>query len=122
MGRLLLSIVLGLFAPVVAFMGAEVVEVPGQNPIRERVVGGLAVALYLAICQFLVTPRGSRKLGANWPTMVALGAPLLALFVVAQANDRGAHGIDRARRDVGLDWIGPRVKKLRRTSDGGHNC
>jgi hypothetical protein len=91
-GRLLLSIVLGLFAPVVAFMGAEVVEVPGQNPIRERVVGGLAVALYLAICQFLVTPRGSRKLGANWPTMVALGAPLLALFFVAQAKDLWERG------------------------------
>jgi len=86
-GRLLLSIVLGLFAPVVAFMGGELVEVPGQNPIRERVVGGLAVALYLAVCQFLVTPRGSRKLGANWPTMVALGAPLLALSFVADAKD-----------------------------------
>jgi hypothetical protein len=86
-GRVLLSVVLGLFAPIVAFMGAEAFEVPGQNPIQEKVAGSLAVALYLAICQFLVTPRESRKPGANWPTMVALGAPLLALSFIAEAKD-----------------------------------
>ncbi len=87
MGRILLSIVLGLFAPVVAFMAAAIVEVPGQNPIQERVAGSLAVAIYLAICQFLVTPRESRKPGANWPSMVALGAPLLVLSFIAEAKD-----------------------------------
>lgn len=87
MGRLLLSIVLGLFAPVVAFMAAAMVEVPGQNPIQEPVAAGIAVAIYLAICQFLVTPRESRKLGANWPIMLALGAPLLAMSFIAQAKD-----------------------------------
>lgn len=87
MGRILLSIVLGLFATVVAFMAAAMVEVPGQNPIQERVAGSLAVAIYLAICQFLVTPRESRKPGANWPSMVALGAPLLVLSFIAEAKD-----------------------------------
>lgn len=87
MGRILLSIVLGLFAPVVAFMAGSMVEIPGQNPIQERVAGSLAAALYLAICQFLVAPRESRKPGANWPTLVALGAPLLALSFIAEAKD-----------------------------------
>jgi hypothetical protein len=86
-GRILLSIVLGLFAPVVAFMAAAMVEVPGQNPIQERVAASLAAALYLVICQFLVTPRESRKPGANWPSMVALGAPLLVLSFIAEAKD-----------------------------------
>jgi len=86
-GRFLLSIVLGLFAPVVAFMAAALVEVPGQNPIQERVAGSLAAALYLAICQFLVTPREKRTLSANWPTMIALGAPLLASSFIAGAKD-----------------------------------
>ena len=87
MGRILLSIVHGLFAPIVAFMAAAMVEVPGQNPIQERVAGSLAAALYLAICQFLVTPREKRTLSANWPTMIALGAPLLASSFIAEAKD-----------------------------------
>jgi len=86
-GSVLLSIVLGLFAPVVAFMGAEAFEVPGQNPVQERVAGSLAAALYLAICQFSLTPRESRKPGANWPSMVALGVPLLVLCFIAEAKD-----------------------------------
>jgi hypothetical protein len=92
-GRILLSIVLGLFAPVVAFMAAAMVEVPGQNPIQEPVAGGIAVAIYLAICQFLVTPRGKRTLSANWPTMVAMGAPLVAVCLIALAKGRGFRGL-----------------------------
>ncbi len=87
MERILLSIVLGLFAPVAAFMGAAAFEVPGQNPIRERVAGGIAVAIYLAACEFLVAPRGSRRAGVRWPTVLALGAPLLAALLVADATD-----------------------------------
>jgi hypothetical protein len=86
-GRILLSIVLGLFAPLVAFMAAEMVEVPGQNPIQEPIAAGIAVAIYLAICQFLVTRREKRTLSANWPTMIALGAPLLASSFIAEAKD-----------------------------------
>ena len=87
MGRILLSIVLGLFAPVVAFMAAAMVKVAGQNPIAGTCSRESRSALYLAICQFLVTPRESRKPGANWPSMVALGAPLLVLSFIAQAKD-----------------------------------
>ncbi|HVN77256.1 MAG TPA: hypothetical protein VMT19_13140 [Thermoanaerobaculaceae bacterium] len=87
MGRILLAIVLGLFAPFVAFMGGAVFEVPGQNPIQERLAGGIAAAAYLAACQFLVAPRASRGSGARWPTILALGAPLLVAFLVAEARD-----------------------------------
>ncbi len=87
MGRILLSIVLGLFAPVTAFLAAGAVEIPGQNPIRERVAGSIAAAIYLAACRFLVAPRGSRKSGATWPTALALGAPLLASALLADARD-----------------------------------
>ena len=89
MGRILLSIVLGLFAPFVAFMAAALVEVPGQNPPQERIAAGLAAFLYLAICQFLVTRRDNRRPAANWPTMVALGVPLLLLASVADARNLG---------------------------------
>ena len=89
MGRILLSIVLGLFAPVVAFWAGAMVEVPGQNPIQEPIAASIAAAVYLATCQFLVTPRESRKLGANWPTMAAMGATLVAVCVVALAKGRG---------------------------------
>jgi len=88
-GRILLSIVLGLFAPVVAFMAAAMVEVPGQNPIQEPVAAGIAVAIYLAICQFLVTPREKRTLSANWATMIAMGASLAAVCLFALAKGRG---------------------------------
>jgi hypothetical protein len=63
-------------------MGASPFEVVGQNSIKEVVAGSLAVALYLAFCQFLVVARGSRRLGAKWPTLVAMAAPLLAAVVL----------------------------------------
>lgn len=82
MRRVLLSIFLGLFSPFVFIMGASPFEVVGQNSIKEIVAGSLAVALYLAICQFFVAPRGSRRLGAKWPTLVAMTAPLSVAVVL----------------------------------------
>jgi len=89
MRRVLFSFVLGLLSPFVGILGASPFEVPGQNPIRERVAGGLAVALYLALCQFLVAPRESRRLGAKWPTMVAMAASLLAMCLLIVASEGG---------------------------------
>jgi hypothetical protein len=86
--RVPLAIVLGLFAPVVAFMGAALVEVPGQNRVCESLVGGLAVAVSLAICQPMVAPRGSRGLRRSWPAMAALGGPAVVMaLVVAFGED-----------------------------------
>ena len=90
MGRIVLSIVLGLFAFVVSLMVGELLGVPGQNTIREILGASLAGALYLAVSQFFVAPRGSRRLGPKWPTMVAMVAPLLAmrLLVIVGEGDR----------------------------------
>jgi hypothetical protein len=89
MGRVLLSIVLGLAAPFVLILGASPFEVPGQNSIKEIVAGSVTVALYLAVCQFLVAPRESRRLGAKWPTMVAMAASLLAVCLLIVALEGG---------------------------------
>lgn len=105
MGRILLAIVLGLFAPVVAFMAGSAVEIPGQNPPQEMIAASLAAFLYLAICQFLVARRDARRAAANWPTMVALGVPLLLMASVADARDLA----ERVRQDgpiVLAGWLG----------------
>jgi hypothetical protein len=80
MGRVLLSMALGFFALVVFIGVGELLGVPGQNTIKEILGASLGVTLYLAISQFFVAPRGSSKLGPKWPTMVAMGAPLLVVL------------------------------------------
>jgi hypothetical protein len=89
MGRVLLAMTLGLFAFVVFLGVGELLQVPGQNTIREIVGAGLAGALYLAVSQFFVAPRGSRRLGPKWRTMVAMGAPLLAMCLLANVLEGG---------------------------------
>jgi hypothetical protein len=86
--RVLLSIFLGLLSPFVFILGASPFEVVGQNSIKEIVAGSLAVVLYLAICQFLVAPRGSRRLGAKWPTLAAMTAPLLVAVVLVASVEK----------------------------------
>ncbi|HEX7602130.1 MAG TPA: hypothetical protein VF316_11010 [Polyangiaceae bacterium] len=85
----MLSIALGIFDWAVFIGVGELLGVPGQNTIREILGASLASALYLAVSQFFVAPRGSRGLGGKWPTMVAMGAPLLAgcvLVIVAEGR------------------------------------
>jgi hypothetical protein len=74
-----LSFVLGLLAPFVAILAAEPFEVRGQNSLRENLVGYLTVVLYCAFCQFWVAAKGSRGLGAKWPTVVAMNASLVMI-------------------------------------------
>ena len=88
MSRVLLSIFLGLLAPFVFIIGASAFEVVGQNSLKEIVAGSLAVALYLAFCQFCVAPRGSRGFGAKWPTLVAMTAPLLVAVALITLVER----------------------------------
>ncbi|HEX7550638.1 MAG TPA: hypothetical protein VF579_08695 [Candidatus Methylomirabilis sp.] len=89
MGRVLLSIALGIFALAVFIGVGELLGVPGQNTIREILGASLASALYLAVSQFFVAPRGSRGLGGEWPTMVAMGTPLLAMSVLMIVAEGG---------------------------------
>ena len=89
MGRVLLSVVLGLFSFVVFLGVGELLGVPGQNTIREILGASLAGALYLAVAQFFVAPRGSRRLGPKWPTMFAMGAPLLAMCILVIVAEGG---------------------------------
>jgi len=88
MKRVFLSIVLGLVTPFVFIMGASAFEVVGENSLKEFVGGSLAVALYLAFCQFCVAAKGSRGLGAKWPTMVAMTAPLLVAVALIALVER----------------------------------
>ena len=78
----MLPLFLGLLAPAAFILGAEPFAVRGRTSIKEIVGGCVAVALYLAICQFLVARKRNRGLGAIWPTLVAMIAPLMVMVVV----------------------------------------
>jgi hypothetical protein len=83
MRRILFAAVLGLLAPFVFIIAAEPFEVIGKTSVKEVVAGSLAVALYLAICQFCVARKGSRGLGA-------LTAMTVPLFIELAFIDRNA--------------------------------
>ena len=89
MRKVLFSAGLGLLAPFVAILGAELFEVPGQNSIKEIAAGALAVALYCAACQFWLARIGSRDLHVDWPVLGAMVAPLLAVCLLAVAVEGG---------------------------------
>ena len=89
MGRILLSVVFGVAACLVSFMAGALVEVPGQNSPGERIAAALAAFVFLAICGFLLARRKDGRPAEEWPTWVALGAPLLLLASVADARSLG---------------------------------
>ena len=89
MGKIVLSVVLGLLSPLVFIMGAEPFEVRGENSVQEVLAGGVAVALYLAVCQFLATRNSSGGLRADWPILAAMVAPLLAVCLIMGSSDVG---------------------------------
>ncbi len=70
MAKVGLSLLIGLLAPIVFFIGAEPFVVHERASIMGMVAGSLAVALYLAFYQFWVAPKGSRGFAAKWPTLV----------------------------------------------------
>ena len=67
------SLFLGLTAVMVSFVAASAFE----NSKGELIAPCVAAALYLAFCQFWVTPRGRRGFWAKMPTLVASIVPLL---------------------------------------------
>jgi hypothetical protein len=89
MGKIVLSVVLGLLSPLVYILGAEPFEVRGENSVQEVLAGGVAVALYLAVCQFLATRNSSGGLRADWPILAAMVAPLLAVCLIMGSSDVG---------------------------------
>src|ERR1019366_2059536 len=88
MGKIVLSVVLGLLSPLVFIMGPEPFEAHRENSVQEVLAGGVAVALYLAVCQFMATRNSSSGLRDDWPMLAAMIAPLLAicLFMVATGS------------------------------------
>jgi len=89
MGKIVLSVVLGLLSPFVFIMGAEPFEVRGKTSIQEILGGCIAVALYLAVCQFMATRNSSSGLRDDWPILAAMVAPVLAMFLFMAAAEKG---------------------------------
>jgi hypothetical protein len=75
-GMVAVSLCLGFTTLLVSFGAASAFE----NSKGELIAPCVAAALYLAFCQFWVTPRGSRGLWAKLPTLAASAAPLLLFF------------------------------------------
>ena len=116
MGKIVISIVLGFLSPFALMIGAEPFEVHGRNSVKEVLAGCIAVALYLAVCQFLVArssdpglradsaaARGSggeaipfwqhrsSRIGVllpGWPILAAMIAPLLAVSFLMMATEK----------------------------------
>jgi len=84
------SVLLGLFTLAVFIGVGELFQ--GQGVAAETMAAGLAMALYLALAQFLVAQRGSRGLRGKWPTMVAMGAPALGMGLLASLGSGGRYG------------------------------
>lgn len=82
----MLSVVLGLLSPLVFIMGAEPFEAPGEDSVQEVLAGGVAVALYLAVCQFLATRNSSSGFRADWPILAAMMAPLAAVCLSMESS------------------------------------
>jgi hypothetical protein len=89
MGKIVLSVVLGLLAPFVFIMGAEPFEARGKTSVQEVLAGCIAVALYLAVCQFLATRNSSSGIRADWPILAAMMAPLLGMVLFIAAVEKG---------------------------------
>jgi hypothetical protein len=116
MGRIVISIILGLFSPIVFIIGAAPFAVHGEASVQAVLAGSIALALYLAVCQFLVARSGGRGLRTgiaeiggldgeaislgqhgrggisgllfDWPILFAMVAPLLAMVLLIAAVEK----------------------------------
>ena len=87
MSRIVLSSMLGFFSLFVDSIAEEVLQ--KQDRHETPAVAYLVTALYLAVCQFLVARKGDPGLRAKWPTMIGMGAPVLAMFLFFAAGEEG---------------------------------
>ena len=86
-GKILRSVVAGFFSNFVFIVGAEPFEGRGGNPVGIALAGGVAVALYLAVCQFMATRNSSSGLRDDWPILAAMVAPPLAVVLFIFERD-----------------------------------
>jgi hypothetical protein len=89
MNKKTLSILLGLSSFIAYFAGFLPFDVNGPSPLKAYVGGSVAIALYLAVCQFFVTKKdGSLK--ENWRSILTMIAPLaiftLLIWVIAESG------------------------------------
>jgi hypothetical protein len=87
MGKIVLCVVLGLLSPLVFILGAEPFEARGETSIQEVLAGCIAVALYLAVCQFLAVRNSSSRLRDDWPILAAMVVPPLAVVLFIFERD-----------------------------------
>lgn len=79
--KIIMAFGLGLLAPFVFILGAEPFEVPGQNPMGERLSGGVVLALYLAFCQYKLALKGEPAGATEWPVVVGMAVPVASWAV-----------------------------------------
>ena len=106
MNKVLLSLLVGLLAPIVFYIGVEPFWVHERASIMGVVAGSLAVALYLAFYQFWLVPKESHGFAAKWPTLTAITAPLF--FIVAWKYARVAFSegpVGPVFGDAGMDRL-----------------
>jgi serine/threonine protein kinase len=85
LGRLAFSFLLGVFFLFPFFAGAELFAGPhGEATARGIAIASAAIAVYLAVCQFLMARR-CRGWRVGWPLVVAMSVPVLADFLLIAA-------------------------------------
>ncbi len=76
------ALALGLPAPFVFFVAADLVDTPGVSSWWPLVPACLAGGLYLAFAQFWVVPRGAHDLRRELPTVIGELLPLAGVIVL----------------------------------------
>lgn len=69
-----LAVVLGVLAPLAFIAGGSFFE----NTHHEALAGYVALTVFCAVCQFLLTRRGHGGLAPNWPVLACMVSGLLA--------------------------------------------
>lgn len=85
--RIIFSFLLGLNTFVVLDLASEYL-VPREQ--RDTPLPWLVAALYLALAQFLLAPKG-KGFNATKPTLAAMVAPVVVMFVLAGAIEKHAN-------------------------------
>ncbi len=88
MGRILLSLLLGVLSVFVFILGAEPFGAPGGTSVTEIFAGSVVLAMYLGVCQFFLRRGTGRSWRADWPIWLAMAVPLLAEALLVLALER----------------------------------
>src|ERR1039457_961341 len=98
MAMTVLSAILGLFSPLVFVLGWAPFQVRGTTSLKEVLAGCVAMALYLALCQFLVA-RSARFAGdtrAVWSSsFVAMIAPVAVVVLAIAVMEKPGGVLDQ---------------------------